>query len=181
MTAIRSLTAACLALAAQHALAQSTAPGLWEQTVQMKSNDGAMERAQAQMQQQLASMPPEQRRMVEQAMAQRNVTMGAQGTTVRICITPAQAARPPRPQVNGTDCTFREPQRSGNTWRYGYACTQPTRMTGEGETTLEGDKSFKGTMIVTSEAPGKTSRMTLQTTARWLAADCGAVKPYGQP
>lgn len=177
MSVIRFLAGAGLALAAPYVLAQSQTPGLWEQTVRMKTGDGAMERAQAQMQQQLAAMPPEQRKMVEEAMAKNNVTMGPQGTTLRICLTKEQAGRSPRPQVNGTDCTFGEPKRSGNTYKYSYACAQPTRTTGVGEFTFDGDKSYKGTMDIASETPDGPSRMTMQIAARWLAADCGMVKP----
>ncbi|HJQ63709.1 MAG TPA: DUF3617 domain-containing protein, partial [Burkholderiales bacterium] len=39
-------------------------PGLWEHSFTMKSQSGQMEQSRKDMQQQMASMPPEQRKMM---------------------------------------------------------------------------------------------------------------------
>ena len=60
------------------ASAQQIKPGLWENTSQM---GGAMGAPMAQMQQQMASMPPAQRKQMEAMLAQQGIRMDAQGVT----------------------------------------------------------------------------------------------------
>ena len=59
----------------------------------MKTQGGQMENAMAQMQQQLANMPPEQRKMVEQMMAKQGLGMGNKANSVKVCISKEQAER----------------------------------------------------------------------------------------
>jgi hypothetical protein len=60
----------CLLLAtgAGYAAAQNMKPGLWEMSTQMKG-DGQMGAAMAEAQKELANMPPEQRKMMQDMMA----------------------------------------------------------------------------------------------------------------
>ena len=57
--------------ATAHAQTQKLRPGLWENSVTMKSQSGQLEAAMAQMQKSMASLTPAQRKQMEQAMAQR--------------------------------------------------------------------------------------------------------------
>ena len=59
------------------ASAQELKPGLWEVTSTMTSASGELEKANAQMQKELAGMPAEQRKMMEDMMAKQGVKMGA--------------------------------------------------------------------------------------------------------
>lgn len=180
----RHLIALCLL--AQGPLAGSAAqaqpgrmqPGLWEQSVTMKSASGQMEAQMAQMQQQMASMPPEQRKMVEQMMARQGVGMGAAGQphTVRLCITPEQAERQDVAQHDG-NCKQELLQRSGNTLRYRFACTGEHPTSGEGEYTLASPTSYSGKASVLTQVKGKPEKMDMTTQGRWVSADCGAIKP----
>ena len=63
-----SIAAVCLPAAAQ------LKPGLWEITNKVGGN-AQLDAARAQMQQQLAAMPPEQRKQMEAMMAQRGMSM----------------------------------------------------------------------------------------------------------
>ena len=72
------------------ASAQQIKPGLWENTSQM---GGAMGAPMAQMQQQMASMPPAQRKQMEAMLAQQGIRMDAQGVTSKVCITKEMAER----------------------------------------------------------------------------------------
>ena len=75
-----TLVAACLPVAAQ-----SLKPGLWE--IHNKMNNPEADKAMAEMQKQLAAMPPVQRKQVEAAMAQQGVNMpraGAGGGMVTV-------------------------------------------------------------------------------------------------
>lgn len=58
-------------------------PGLWEHSFTIKTQSGEMEAAMTQMQKELAGMPPEQRKMIEQMMELKGVGMGTKGTSVK--------------------------------------------------------------------------------------------------
>jgi len=177
-----ALPTALIALATAFAAhAQTQAPGLWEHSFTMKSPGGEMERAQAEMQKQLAAMPPAERKKIEDMMAARGVKMGAQGTTVKFCLTKEQAAKPPEPRMSG-DCTQSEVQRSGSTMKYKFACTKPQQVSGEGQVSYASDKAYTGRSVINTQgAQGMPQQMTMEMAGKWLGADCGDVKPLGAP
>jgi len=162
------------------AQAQTQAAGLWEHSMTMKSDDPKVDAAMAQMQKQLASMPPEQRKQMEAAMASRGVKLGANGSSVKVCITKEEAAKPPEARMNSSNCTQKEMTRSGNTMKFKYECTQPP-STGEGEMTFVSDKAYSGKTSVTSQREGRTMQMTMEMQGKWLSSDCGDVKPRTPP
>jgi len=180
---MKASTLLCIGLLATSTVAlaqQRLQPGLWEQS--MTTKDEKMNKAMAQMQQQLASMPPEQRKQMEAMMAQKGVSMGGPGgpggaITAKVCITPEQAARDEIPAREGK-CKRTSSERSGNTFRFAFTCEDGG--SGEGEYTLQSPKAHSGKMIMTTVRNGKTERMEMQHSGRWLAADCGAVKPRPQ-
>jgi hypothetical protein len=142
----------------------------------MTSDDGKMDKAMAEMQKQIAAMPPEQRKQMEAAMASRGVKMGAGGTSVKVCVTKEEAAKPPEARMSSGNCTQKDIQRSGNTMKFKFECTQPP-STGEGEMSFVGDKAYTGKTTVTSQVAGKSQQMNMQMQGKWLASDCGDVKP----
>ncbi|MBE0547059.1 MAG: DUF3617 domain-containing protein [Rubrivivax sp.] len=169
-----TLLLACLSTPAW---SQKLTPGLWEQSVTMKSQSGRMEQGMAQMQQQMAKLPPDQRKMMEQMMAGKGVGMAVgQPNTVRICITPEQAARDEMPQHDGR-CKQTAMERSGNKVRFKFSCTGDPPTSGEGEYTFESSKAHSGNVVINTAVQGQPERMEMQTRGRWIAADCGAIKP----
>ncbi len=157
-------------LAAQ---AQEIRPGLWEFKSSASTPDMPDMAAQmAEVQAQLASLPPEQRRMVEQQMAASGVGMTRNGN-IRTCITPEEAAR--NEVYKGSqedDCTYTKVQRSGNTIRGEIACSNP-KSRGSFVSTIHGREHFSSRMDMQS-AEG---RMQASTDARWVSADCGKLRP----
>ena len=174
------LYAAALAFLPWHATAQTQAAGLWEHSFKMKSQDGELEKGMAEMQKQMAAMPPDQRKQVEQMMAGRGMGMGAQGTTMKVCVTKEEVARKAEPQFR-EGCTQQVVQRSANSMKVKFQCTQPRPMSGEGEMTFISDKAYTGKSTMTSQAEGKAQQMTMEMAGKWLAADCGDVKPRPAP
>jgi hypothetical protein len=174
------LSASALALTVLSAVAQTQAAGLWEHAVSMKAGGGELERAMAEMQKQMAAMPPDQRKQMEQMMSSRGVTLGAQGATAKVCVTKEQAARPAEPKLTG-DCTQHDVQRSGNTMKFKFECTKPEALSGEGEMTYVSDKAYTGKTTVTRQASGKPQQTSMEMSGKWVAADCGDVKPLGKP
>lgn len=174
--------ALCLGVLAMAAQAQGTAPGLWEIQNKMGGNP-QMDQAMAQMQQQMASMTPEQRKMMQDMMAKQGVAMapGKGGAmAVKVCITPEMAARQEMPTQNEGDCTSTVTSRSGNTMKMKFVCKQPP-SDGEGTYTFQGDKAYTANMVMRTSHRGKPETMTMDTTGKWLSADCGAVKPMKAP
>ncbi|MDP2006937.1 MAG: DUF3617 domain-containing protein [Rubrivivax sp.] len=162
--------------------AQKLAPGLWEHSVTMKTASGRMEAGMARMQEQLAAMPPEKRKQLEAMMAGQGMGMGAMGPgagkplVVKVCLTAEQAARDEMPQSDG-QCKQISQERSGKTLRFKFACSGERAATGEGEYTLDSDKAHHGRTVISTVAQGQPERMEMTHRARWLVADCGAVKP----
>src|SRR3954470_4517775 len=109
-----STAAAVLALALTlPAGAQTMKPGLWE--INNKMSGGQMDQAMADMQKQLAQMPPEQRKQMEAMMAQRGVKMvpgTGGGMAMQVCMTRDMVDHNDVPMQKG--CTSTQQKKSGN-------------------------------------------------------------------
>lgn len=165
------------------AAAQTMKPGLWEITNKMggSGDTGAkINAAMEQMQKQMASMTPEQRKQMEKMMAQQGVSMqpGAPGggMSTRVCITKEMAARNEAPAQNQGDCKRESMQKSGNTTKFKFSCSKPP-STGEGEVTVQSPESYTMKMKMTSQAKGKPEQMTMDAQGKFVSGDCGSIKP----
>jgi hypothetical protein len=170
------LAAAPLALACLGASAQSMKPGLWEHSFTMKSGSGQTEKAMADLQKQMAAMPPDQRKQMEQMIAKNGMGMGSGANSIKVCITPEDAARMDLPQKDG-NCKQEITQRSASSIKFKFACAGTPPSTGEGEATFTGPTAYTSRVVVNTVAQGKPERMESSSTGKWLAADCGAIKP----
>ena len=173
-------TAVALLCGSAFAAAPTQAPGLWEHTIELKSADGDVELAIAAMRQQLAALPAEQRAQMESMLARRGVSLGANGTVLKACVTPEAAARPAEPKL-GANCVQQTTARSGSTLTVEFSCTRPQPLRGEGEVTFDGDRRYTGQAAVTMPFMGKPRLMTMTLGGRWLGADCGDVRPLAVP
>lgn len=172
----------CMGLMITPVAAQTMKPGLWEITNKMggSGDSGAkMAAAMEQMQKQMASMPPEQRKQMEKMMAQQGVNMApgaGGGMSVRVCITKEMAARNETPAQTRGDCKHEQMQKSGNTTKFKFTCTKPP-SSGEGEVTMNSSESYTMKMKMTSQAKGKPEQMTMDAQGKFVSSDCGSVKP----
>ena len=173
---------ACIGAVALPAAAQTLKPGLWEVTNKMQGGSGQMQNAMSEMQKHMASMPPEQRQMIEQQMAKSGVKMGsagpAGGMSVQICMTREMVEKNELPSQQG-DCKTTSQSRSGNTMKMAFACTNPP-SSGDGQVTFNGPESYTSKVNVSTQVDGKPEKVSMEGTGKWLAADCGNVKPMGQ-
>ncbi len=160
------------------ALAQGvTKPGLWEVTSKMSSPTNPqltqqMEAAQKAM----ASMPPAQRKQMEEMMAKQGMGMsfGANGAmAMKLCITPEMANRPPVQQQ--ANCTYKNSQ-SGSTHNISYQCTNPS-SDGEGQIVFSDAENYTGKMRINTAKDGRKESIDMQTSGKFLGANCGAIKP----
>ncbi len=172
-TLILALAAATLGPAARAQNVQLN-PGLWEHGFSMKSSDGKMEGAMQQMQERLAAMPPEQRKMMEDMMARQGLGIGPQGNTVKVCLTKEDIERGSTPQEPGCTQTGR---RTGNVWSMSFQCKGPPPSSGEGQLTWASPTAYSGNFTVRTTQDGKPHVMQMAQTGKWLAASCGNVRP----
>ena len=156
-------------------------PGLWEMSSKMQSGSGALEKAMAEAQKQMASLPPEQRKMMQDMMAKQGVGLGAGGPggmTVKICMTKEMIDRDEIAAQEGDCKTTRAPW-VGNSMKMSFTCTKPPSK-GEGLVTIISPQAYSMKMTVDTTANGKPERMTMDNTGKWLSAECGNVRPIGQ-
>lgn len=151
------------------------APGLWEHTYTVKTQSGELEEAMAQMQQQLAALPPEQRKMVEQMMAAQGLGLGETANTVKMCITQGEIDQGVLPQQEG--CTQTIIKQTPNRLSVKFSCIDPP-ASGEGEVHFQGPKQYSGNhKMITQTEDGKPETIEMTQRGRWLSADCGNIRP----
>ncbi|MGE0349360.1 DUF3617 domain-containing protein [Hydrogenophaga sp.] len=177
-TSTTVLLLGALALSA-NAQAQTARPGLWEIQNKMGGN-AQMDQAMAQMQQQLASMPPAQRKQMEDMLAKQGMSMpkagAGGGMMTKVCITPEMAAKQDMPMQTEGDCTTTVTSRSANALSMSFTCKNPP-SSGEGTYTFSGDTAYSMKMQMKTMHQGKPQSMTMDGQGKWLAAACGSVKP----
>lgn len=175
-------TALMLLASAGYAEAQNTKPGLWEFTTQMQGGSGKAANDMAQAQKQLESMPPEQRKMLQNMMAKQGVQMGTGaggGMSVKMCLTQEMVDRN-EVSSRRDGCTHTNSPRSGNNMKFSFVCTKPPGS-GKGEITFTGPEAYTMKMISTTTVHGSPELMEIQSSGRWLGTDCGNVRPIALP
>lgn len=156
--------------------AQSVKPGLWEYSSQVGSADPAVAQQMKEAQAQLAQLPPEQRKMMEQMLGQSGVGLGSKANSVRVCLTPEQAKSGDVP-VSDEACTYKTVQRSASGMTMEFACKGEDKAQGTVAVRFKGDTSYDMKARILAQVDGKPTRMEVDTQARWVGASCGAVKP----
>ena len=122
----------------------------------------------AQMQQQMASILPAQRKMMEDMMAQQGVNLATSkggGMSVKVCITPEMAALQELPTQTEGDGKTQLGARTGNIMRMSFACTNPP-SSGGGTCTFRGDTGYDMAMRVKTTHEGKPMNVTMDGTGR---------------
>ena len=175
------LTTAALTLTCTALQAQTLKPGLWETTSKMGGSP-EIELAMAKMQQQLASMPPEQRKAMQEMMAKQGVSMAANGTDMvaKVCVTKEMAERGDIPIQHQGDCTTTLSDKTSRGMTMKFVCTNPP-SNGEGQFSFSGDSAYTMKMKINSTAPGMPRAVTMDSSGKWQGADCGSVKPIVLP
>lgn len=167
-----------LGFSASHA--QTMRPGLWDVQSKMGGNP-KMEEAMAKMQQQLASMPPEQRKKMQEMMGQSGVSMNPSGgMSAKACISKEMVERGQMPHQNKGECTTTISDKSATGMRMTFVCENPPSR-GEGVYTFSGDTAYTMTMTFHSKAKAAMEGSTMASSGKWVSADCGAVKPVPMP
>lgn len=173
-----ALAAALLAAGAAHAQPQppQLTPGLWELAGTVKSQSGTVERAMAEAQAQIAKLPPDQRQQIERMMAERGIGLGQGGATVQVCLTAADLAEGNVPVQSG-DCSQTVVSRDGDTTKVRFSCQADPPVSGTGEVQVLSPTTLRSTAVVATTINGQPERLDTTQNGRWLAADCGRIRP----
>lgn len=160
-------------MAVQAGDAKDARPGLWE--LQHKTAvDG---QALPDMDKMLQQVPPEMRGQVEAMMAKNGA--GLKGKNITICLTAEQIAKQEYGGDPQSQCKVSDVKTEGNVTHMKMQCSRPK---GQGETSIThlSPESWSSTTKMTVEEAGSSHTVNSESTARWVSADCGAVKPVGQ-
>lgn len=178
ITLLHLATALLISVIAGQVLAD-TSPirhGLWEHAYEMHMQNADIEKHLQEAQKILASMPPEQRKMMEQTMASHGMAFGSDTRTVKICISEEKAAAGIIPQQDG-DCTYNVTERKDNTLKMSFTCSGDSPVTGESEITFNSPTSYTAKSVINTRVQNQSEQMTVETSGKWLSYDCGNIKP----
>lgn len=178
---MKKMVLAMIVMASSAAYAQDNGlkPGLWVITPVSEIVDGhdissQVSFVQANLQQAMANLSPAQRAQV-QAMMGKAVTADASG--IRICVSPAMAARG-KPMVDPQGrCEPGTVTRTGNKVDFAFNCSKDGRtMVGKGVSTIGNDMLSTHLDMTTTDAQ---SSHTIQSESqmKFLGADCQGIKP----
>lgn len=171
-------------------------PGLWEHRIKLiGGNDLAaqteqMQQAMEEVKKQMASLPPEQRKMMEDMMTQQGmkfsdkgvsmqndkVQISKDGTIVKQCVTQAQIDKGYVPET-GDECQPTITQISNTKFKTTYACTGQQNATGEGEIEFTSPTQYKGKAYFITKTDGKSQRYDTEQSGSWLSSNCGDIEP----
>jgi hypothetical protein len=187
---------------AQAEIKMDMKPGLWENTVKL-SGDSAqqmqaaytdqMKQAMADMKKQMADMPPEQRKMMEDAMAASGVQLSEDGvvfdggrvsmskdaTVVQNCVTKEELDKGLLPE-SGEDCESTLTQIDKKRFKSSEVCKGDSPSTSEAELQLHSPTHYTGKGKTIHTIDGKPVEMAFTMEGKWLGSDCGDVTPNGE-
>ncbi|MCY1163426.1 hypothetical protein D9M73_32770 [compost metagenome] len=164
------------------AIAQTMKPGLWQSTNKIGGSP-AMDQAMAQMQQQMANMPPAQRKQMEDMLARQGMSMGGAsngGMGMKMCITREMIERNQLPIQQKGNCTTTISDKTRSSMKVRLTCTDPP-SSGEGIYTFQGDSAYTMSMNITSTVKGVQTNTSIAASGSWLGSDCGNIKPMEPP
>jgi hypothetical protein len=146
-------------------------PGLWQHTFNIKTASGELEQAMQQLQQQLASMPAAQRKMMEKMMSGQGFSLDLKGGSVQVCLTQQEIDRGQLPQQDGCQQQLR--QTGDSSYSFSFSCDTKPPTSGSGDMTFSSRKAYTGNASFTTDVNGKAEQMSMQQSGKWLKADCG--------
>jgi hypothetical protein len=172
---VSSVAVALVLAATASAQGVQRKPGLWE--MQM----GGSGTGTPNMEERLAQMPPEQRAQAEAYMKQRGMSFGANTMTMRYCLTP-QDVKEEKESADAflkgkgsEDCKSKVTERSATGFKFTAVCKEDDGGVREMEGRISNLSPEHFDMEMTSHSKAHGERK-FQQKARWLGADCGAVK-----
>ena len=169
-TAISILTLSLLGCSVTAWSAAQTRPGLWEMTIKSDAFKN------------IPALPPEQLQKMRE-MGLNIPQMQDGGVVSNVCITKEMAARDDAAQMKQKEsgCQSRNYQRSVNAYTLDIVCDGPDiKGAGKMKGIHSGSERFSSTYYFKGTAHGQAVNHRQESSGKWLAADCGSVKPIDQ-
>jgi hypothetical protein len=144
-------------------------PGLWE--MHMQSDE-------------MKNMPqisPEQMEQMKK-MGVKMPTMQDGGMAVKVCVSKemSEQEQPPLAQKQQSGCTPQNMKQSGNEYSMELVCDSPElKGIGMVKGSYNGSDSMRSSYDFKGVSNGKPMTQHMESKGKWLAADCGDVKPAG--
>ena len=163
------------------AVAQTIKPGLWE--VQTKVDGAEMSEAMAQMREGMASMSAEERKIMEDMMAKKGMSLATKpggALVAKTCISKEMIARDQMPVRQQGDCTTTVTEKNSTGMKMKFVCAQPP-STGDGQITYKSDSAYTMKMVIKSTNRGRSDTSTVVADGKWISGDCGGLKPMQSP
>lgn len=173
------------ALLASAAMAADVKPldakvGLWETTTTTEMEGMPMPAAPQIPQATLDKMPAAQRAQIEAMMKNRG-NLGAPRTS-KSCTTKESLSKGfAMPESRGVECKRDIINSSSSKIQMHMQCTPSAGgPTSDGDVTMEriDAEHIKGNMVTKTDMQGKSVTMKMSFSSKWIAADCGDIKPY---
>lgn len=178
-----SFSAACVPAllmysAAVHAQAVQE-PGLWEMTQTMHSESGRAEEENKQRTEMMASLPEEQRKIMEETFSAQGITLNTDGSMkIKTCITKEMADELQLPSMERDGCKTAVISRTGSEIKSEFNCSgEDGELKGYSTLTFDGPKAV--TMVTESESiiDGQKDKVSIKMVGKWLSSDCGSINP----
>jgi hypothetical protein len=139
-------------------------PGLWEHQMQLKSDSGRVEIALEIARTQIALLPAEQRRTVEDTIAAQGLSVDWVNQTFRNCITAEEVASGRFSFAEAGGCENTSVRNSGATTRIDFVCAQ-----GKGQLDLKNGTEYVGSSNMTLNFGGMLEHATATHSGHWVS------------
>jgi hypothetical protein len=163
---------ACVAAISPSHAAGKLKPGLWEMSIKsdaMKS---------------MPKIPPEQLEKLKQLGIAIPKTESDGSMVQKICISKEMAEREPHQISERPDqsCKTENLKQTGNSYSLDLICDGPN-MKGKGNVkgSYDNNENFRSSYDFQGVARNRPVSNHVETTGKWLSADCGTVKPIADP
>lgn len=157
-------------------------PGLWQLDMTMPGQAGANPMAEhiKQMKEQMASMPPEQRKRIASALAEieaRGTEFTNEGVRTKACVTQQDLADFNFLGHKGMESCTRKTSAVPGGMSLSMQCTRP-QMSVDARMKYQGDKAYTFESVASVTGPdGKPMTHKTSGSGKWLGSDCGTIKP----
>lgn len=155
-----------------HAQAFDVKPGLWEHSIDLKSESGRLEIALELARTQMQLLPPAQRKSVEDMLAQQGIKADFVNQTFQNCITEEEATSGAFQFAEDGGCEQTRVATEGALTDISFTCAQ-----GEGKLTLINGRNYTGTSIMQLNFGGVIENATATHSGRWVGESCAALSP----
>ena len=170
-TAISIVALSLLGSSVAASAAGQIRPGLWEMTIKSDAFKN------------IPKMPPEQLNKMRE-MGINIPQMQDGGMVSKVCITREMAERDDATQLNQKEsgCESKNYRRSGNSYSLDVVCNGPDlKGNGTMKGSYSGNERFSSTYDFKGTSHGQPVNHRQESSGKWLAADCGSVKPIDPP